>query len=747
MGRYAGSAALFVLAACLGAARLTAETPLPGPASASPAPLRRPNHLINEKSPYLLQHAYNPVDWYPWGEEAFAKARRENRPIFLSVGYSTCHWCHVMARESFENEAIARQMNESFVCIKVDREERPDIDAVYMDFVQSTTDGGGWPMTVFLTPDLKPFFGGSYFPPEDRDGNPGLRTLLPRMAGAWKSDPGQVGANAARIMTELRQAAQAGPGAKKIGGQAMDDAYREFAGGFDSKAGGFGGAPKFLRPVVLAFLFQVYAADPASERGRQALDMALYTLRRAAEGGIHDALGGGFHRYTVDADWRVPHFEKMLYDQAQIADSYLTAFQITRDPFFADTARDIFAYVGSDLIDPRGGFYCAQDADSQISADRPEHGEGAFYVWARGDVDRIVGTERAKAFDYRFGVEPDGNVSADPQGEFVGRNILSQRHSLEETARFAGLSEADAKRSLEESRGLLFAARGGRPRPHTDDKVLTSWNGLMISAYSRGFQVLGDPAYLESARRAAGFIEQTMYRSNDGLLQRSYYKGQVSIDGFGDDYAYLIQGLLDLYEASFDVHWLKWAWQLQGKQNELFLDAANGGYFGTTGRDADVLLRMKEGFDGAEPSVNSVSALNLLRFSYLFDDPPTRALGERTIQAFAGHIRRYPSNYPQMLAGFDWLRNAPREIVIEGREGAADTAAMLAEMNRHFIPNKVVILAEGGAGQEFLGQRLDFLRNLPSGQTGPATAYVCQNYQCRLPTTDLGKFAELLANP
>jgi uncharacterized protein len=726
-------------------ARLPAEASAAGPGPAPASPARKPNRLINEKSPYLLEHAYNPVDWYPWGDEAFAKARRENKPIFLSIGYSTCHWCHVMARESFENEAMATLMNDSFVSIKVDREERPDIDQVYMAFVQATTGGGGWPMTVLLTPDLKPFFGGSYFPPDDRQGRPGLRSILVRMAAAWKADPAGIAADSGKIVAELRQRAEAAPSPGKRGDDETSDAYREIAEGFDPKFGGFGGAPKFPRPVVLNFLFEVYAADPGSERGRHALEMALFTLRRVAAGGIHDAIGGGFHRYSVDESWHVPHFEKMLYDQAQLACCYLAAYQITHEAAFAETARDILEYVRRDMTSPDGGFCSAEDADSLASRDSTNRTEGAFYVWTRGQIEEAAGKQRAGVFDTFFGVEAGGNAPPGPDGAFAGENILFQRHTVAETARISGMSEPDVARSLAETRGLLYGARGVRPRPRLDDKVLASWNGLMISAYARGYQVLGDPAYLEAARRAAAFIEERMYGRDSGLLKRSYCGGQATIGGFGDDYAFLVQGLLDLYEASYDVHWVEWARRLQAQEDSLFWDAAQGGYFGTTGKDANVLLRMKDGFDGAEPSMNSVSALNLLRLGAMLDDATLREKAEKTFLAFSGKMQRAPSNYPQMLVAADWLRSPPRQIVIDGRAGKPDTLAMLSELNRHFIPRKVVLLSEGGPGQQYFGRQLEFFCGLPAQPPDAALAYVCQDYACRLPTSDVARFAELLA--
>jgi uncharacterized protein YyaL (SSP411 family) len=717
-------------------------------APVNPVPIaqpRRPNRLINEKSPYLREHAYNPVDWCPWGEEAFSRARRENKPIFLSIGYSTCHWCHVMARESFENEAIAHLMNESFVCIKVDREERPDVDQVYLAYVESATGSSGWPMTVLLTPDLKPFFGGSYFPPEDSKGHPGLRSIIGTYSRAWKTGSGSIVADSNQILAEIREQAAAAPGSDRIGDGVSDDGYRQLAANFDPKFGGFGGAPKFPRPSVLAFLFQTYSLSPRTERGRHSLDMALFTLRRISEGGIHDHIGGGFHRYAVDESWQVPHFEKMLYDQAQLAECYLDAYQVTHDKAFAESARDILDFAGREMTSPEGGFYSAQDADSLAEPGSRDRSEGAYYVWAERDIEGLIGPERARIFNFHFGVEAGGNVRGKQHGEFEGRNILAQAHSPAETARMAGVGEADVDRVLDESRALLLRARNGRPHPNIDHKVIASWNGLMISAYSRGYQVLNDPAYLENATRAAAFIEKAMYRGKGGPLLRSYCDGPSAVEGFADDYAFVIQGLLDLYEASFDVHWLEWAERLQEQQNRLFWDTGHDGYFETTGQDATVLVRSKPYFDGAEPSANSVSAMNLLRLGAIFDDAAYRATGEKTIAAFASQIHRSPSSLSGMLVSIDWLRNPPRQIMIEGRADGPDTLVLLAELNRHFVPRKTVVLADGDAGQQFFARRIPLFADLPRLPPATAVAFVCENYVCRLPTSDVEKFSGLLS--
>jgi len=701
------------------------------------------NRLIQEKSPYLLQHAHNPVDWHPWGKEAFDKAKKENKPIFLSVGYSTCHWCHVMERESFENPEIAKLMNDNFVNIKVDREERPDIDQVYMTFVQATTGSGGWPMNVWLTPELKPFVGGTYFPPEDKWGQLGLKKVLKKIADAWKTDRNKIVASSDKIISQLQNAIEVAGSAEKVSDSVARKAYDQFASQFDAKFGGFGDAPKFPRPVTFNFLYDFYGADPNSKEGKRALEMSLLTLRKMTEGGIHDHIGGGFHRYATDKFWHVPHFEKMLYDQAQLAIAYLDAFQITREPLFERTARDILDYVRRDMTDKEGGFYSAEDADSLLAQGKPEHAEGAFYVWSKDEIDRVLGTERAKIFDYHYGVESKGHAPEDPQGEFKNKNILIQRHDIGDTAKKFGLAKERIERLLAESRKLLFEARVKRPRPHLDDKVVTTWNGLMISAFARAYQVLDDPAYLQVANKAADFIHQKLYRADSNTLLRSYREGASDVNGFASDYALLVQGLLDLYEASFDTARIEWALKLQQRQDELFRDAKDGGYFMTSSNDATVLLRMKEGDDTAEPSPNSVSALNLLRLGYMLDQDDARRRAEQTLGAFAKQLEAAPSSMPQMLVALSWSRAKPKQVVIAGKADDAATNAMLREVHRHFLPHRVLILADADAGQQFFAERVEFMKSVDKIDNKP-TAYVCENFVCQLPTTNLKTFANLL---
>ena len=708
------------------------------------------NQLAQEKSPYLLQHADNPVEWFPWGEEAFAKARRENKPIFLSIGYSTCHWCHVMAHESFESAEVAAIMNREFVNIKVDREERPDVDRVYMMFVQATTGGGGWPMSVWLTPDLKPFVGGTYFPPEDRYGQPGFSKVLERIAAAWKQDHAKIADQGARIIAALSEAQAGGEATPaELGETTLEAAYQQIARSYDAHEGGFGGAPKFPRPVTLNFLFRVYARKGGDAAGKHALEMNLFTLRKMAAGGMHDHLGGGFHRYSVDAFWHVPHFEKMLYDQGQLAVAYLEAFQITREPLFEEVARDILDYVRRDMTAKEGGFFSAEDADSVVAgiADpgHSEKKEGAFYVWSKKEIDGALGPA-AEIFNYHYGAQENGNVppAADPHVEFRGKNILIELQTVAETAKHFKKEEAEVRAALAQARATLLALRAKRPRPHLDDKIITAWNGLMISAFARGAQVLGDTAYLESATRATTFLREQLYDASRKVLLRNYREGPSEVEGFADDYAFVIQGLLDLYEASFEVHWLQFAIELQETLDRLFFDEDRGGYFSGTGKDPSILLRMKEDNDSAEPAASSVAALNLLRLAQIRDEKRWRERAAKTIRAFSPQLNHFPSAMPQLLVALDFSLTKSRQIVVAGKGDTAETRALLSEVHRHFLPNKILLLADGGEGQKFLEEKLEALRGMKPVEGKPA-AYVCENFACQAPVSDPEALAELLS--
>lgn len=712
------------------------------------------NRLEHETSPYLLQHADNPVDWYPWGEEAFARARAEDKPIFLSVGYSTCHWCHVMARESFENPEVATLLNENFIAIKVDREERPDVDRVYMTFVQATTGQGGWPMSVWLTPELQPFYGGTYFPPDDRWGRPGFRSVLTALARIWREDRQRVldqGRHAVEVLRQFGGGAAGGGGEasrEPLRPEAIEAAYLAFRDTFDATWGGFGGAPKFPRPAVLAFLGRVHAAARGAGDAARAADverMLLTTLRQMVAGGMHDQLGGGFHRYAVDATWHVPHFEKMLYDQAQIALSLLEGYQISGDESLAHAARRTLEYVTRDLTSPRGGFYSAEDADSRRSQETDEHGEGAFYVWTEAELREALGEERAAVFCAHHGAEPEGNIpdGADPHGELRGCNILLGRRSTEETARETGLSPARVDALLQESRAVLLERRGRRPRPHRDQKILAAWNGLMLSAFARASQVLDEPAYAATASRAAEYILHIVWDGIAGVLHRGWCAGQKSGPAFAEDHACLVQAFLDLHDATLEIRWLKWAVDMQELQDQLFWDAGAGGYFSSSDRDPSVLVRMKEDHDGAEPSPSSLAVLNLLRLGRMLGDEKRLERAAATMRAFSGTWERAPQALPVMLAGLvDWLQ-PHRQVVLAGDRESPELRALLREIRRRHLPGIVVLCADGAEGQKWLERRIPAIRGMRPVE-GRAAAYVCRDFTCQLPVTEPERLGELL---
>jgi uncharacterized protein YyaL (SSP411 family) len=691
------------------------------------------NRLIHEESPYLLLHAHNPVDWYPWGEEAFAKARRENKPIFLSVGYYTCHWCHVMERESYSNPEIAKLLNRWFVAVKVDREERPDVDQTYMNFIEATTGSGGWPMNVFLTPELKPFFGGTYFPPESKYGQTGLKELLPRIAGLWSERRADIERSAHDITGQLQKALQSGTGGGNLGPAILDQTFQQIKQTYDAAHPGFGGDRKFPRPVVLEFLLRYWVRTSNPE----ALDMTLKTLRAMAAGGIHDQLGGGFHRYSTDAAWRVPHFEKMLYDQAQLAMVYVEAFQVTHDPFFADNARDILDFTLREMRDPAGGFYSALDADSPVRRGSSTQGEGAFYAWTAAEIESVLGPEAAAVFEVRYGVQKDGNVPGqqDIEGWLQGKNVLYQEHTLEETAQKFGGSKEIVERTLTDAGKKLLASRAQRPRPPADTKVIAAWNGMMVSALARASQALGEPRYRKAAEETAALMKARFYQPATGRLRRRYRGGSVEIDGYLDDYAWVIRGALDLYEADFDARLLSWAVEMQRAQDRLFWNAEQGGYFNTAGADRNLLWRPREAYDGAEPAANSVAALNLLRLWQLTDQPSRKEEADKTLAAFSGQLQKSGESLPLMAAALDMQLARHRQIVIAGAPAAPDTGMLLQLVHRRFLPNAILLLADGGQGQREVAKWLPVVAHMTRKQ-GRATAYICENYVCNLPTAD-----------
>ena len=711
-----------------------------------------PNALAAEKSPYLLQHADNPVAWLPWGEAAFARARAEQKPIFLSLGYSTCHWCHVMAHESFENAEIAALLNAHFIPVKVDREERPDVDRVYMTYVQALTGHGGWPLSAWLTPELKPFHGGTYFPPEDRHGRPGFPSVLRAIAKGWADDRAKLVAEAERVLATLREHHAPAPGAGaaseaqlfEVAGGAFERCFQQLYESFDPARGDFAGAPKFPRPANLNFLFRIATLQgPDSELGREAVHMATFTLQKMAQGGIHDHVGGGFHRYAVDDAWFVPHFEKMLYDQAQIAVACLEAHLVTGDERYAWVARGIFDYALRDLAAPGGGFYSAEDADSLAAQDGGRKAEGAFYVWSHAELTAVLGTAAA-LFCEHYGVKPEGNVPAtqDPHAEFTGKNILAQQRPLAETARRLGLDPLAAVEQLGGALDRLRAVRAGRPRPHLDDKIITAWNGLMLSALARGAVAaagcLADKREFcaVAAVRTAEFIGRELWDDARGVLFRAWRGGRGAAEGFAEDYAYLIAGLLDLYEATFAARWLLWARRLQATMDRLFWDDAAGGYFNSAVNAPDIVLRLKEDHDGAEPAPNSIAAANLLRLAALFHDDAARARALRTIDALRARWSQAPHALPEMLCAIERALEPPRHLVVAGDPAAADFRALAAVVREKPGPRRALVRADGGT--------LPWTAAM-TAREGRATAYLCENFTCQAPVTRPEDLRRLLA--
>ena len=720
-----------------------------------------PNRLALESSPYLRQHACNPVNWQPWGEEAFARARSEQKPIFLSIGYSTCHWCHVMAHESFESEETAGLLNESFIPIKVDREERPDVDRVYMSFVQAMMGQGGWPLSVWLTPTLKPFYGGTYFPPEDRHGRPGFPSILRSIARGWKEERQKLEEHGESLVSSLREQLEkrsegaSGLELAEAASAAFEACFEALHRSFDPVRGGFGGAPKFPRASNLDFLFRCAAIQGVeSEAGREAVSLAVTTVRRMARGGIHDHVGGGFHRYSVDEDWFVPHFEKMLYDQAQIAVNAVEAWQATGDGRWVWLARDTLDYVLRDMGHPGGGFYSAEDADSPVGG-TGQHAEGAFYVWEKEEMDKILGADSGFFCSF-FGVQPGGNVPAarDPNGEFSGRNILIQNLPLADAAKEAGLEIEAASEVVAGCLDRLRVARSTRPRPQLDDKIITAWNGLMISALARTHQVLvgtashQGTAYLTAARRAAEFIQRELFDEKRGVLFRSWRLVRGVNEGFSEDYAFLIQGLIDLYEAGFDVRWLQWAEQLQAKMDELFWDSDGGGYFNSAAGASDIVLRMKEDYDGAEPAPSSVAAMNLLRLAGALESKGTayRERALQTLAAFKPRWSEFPHAMPRMLCALELALGPPRQVVLAGDPESADFQAMAAVLAESLGPRRSILCADGGSAQAWLAARAPWIAEMRP-LNGPATAYVCENYACQSPASTPGELRQRLSPP
>ncbi|AKB70581.1 thioredoxin domain-containing protein [Methanosarcina mazei] len=690
---------------------------------------KEPNRLIKEKSPYLLQHAYNPVDWYPWGEEAFEKARKENKPVFLSIGYSTCHWCHVMAHESFEDEEVAGLMNEAFVSIKVDREERPDIDNIYMTVCQIILGRGGWPLNIIMTPGKKPFFAGTYIPKNTRFNQIGMLELVPRIKEIWEQQHEEVLDSAEKITSTIQEMIKESSG-EGLGEEVIEEVYEELLSSFDTEYGGFSGAPKFPTPHKISFLLRYWRRS----RNPEALHMAEYTLDKMRRGGIYDHLGSGFHRYSTDSMWLLPHFEKMLYDQALTAIAYTEAYQVTGKDLYKETAEGILDYVLRDLTSPEGGFYCGEDADV-------EREEGKYYLWTLEEIRSILDPEDSELIIKMFNLREEGNFEEEIRGRETGTNLFYMARSPGSLAAKMKIPVEEVEKKVKAAREKLLKARYERKRPSLDDKILTDWNGLMIAAFAKGYQVFGEQRYLKAAEKAADFILMALYSPGDGLLHR-YRDGVAGISGTSDDYAFLIHGLLELYEAGFKMRYLKAAVSLNSELLECFWDPVNGGLYFTANDSEALIFRKKEFMDSAIPTGNSFEMLNLLRLSRIIADPGLEETADKLERAFSKQIMKAPSGYTQFLSAFDFRLGPSYEVIISGKAEASDTEQMLKELWSYFVPNKVLIFRPEREKPEITELAKYTEEQVPI--EGKATAYVCQNYECQLPTTEIREMLRML---
>ena len=678
------------------------------------------NRLIHETSPYLLQHAHNPVDWYPWGEEALTRARKENKPILLSIGYSSCHWCHVMEKESFENEEIAKIMNQRFINIKVDREERPDLDEVYMNAVQVMTGSGGWPLNLFLTPDLVPYHGGTYFPPEERGGMPGFAKVLVIVSDYYHTHRDEIEKLKAQVKEALHQIIEIVPSEEKgPGEEILSKAFDSFEKEFDPDHGGFGRAPKFPSSMTVSFLLRYWKRAGSAE----ALSMVELTLEKMADGGIYDHLGGGFHRYSVDGRWLIPHFEKMLYDNALLSKIYFETFLATRKEKYRRVAEEVLNYVRREMTHPEGGFFSTQDADT-------EGEEGKFYVWSREEIKGILGKERGVPFCAYFGVTPQGNFEG-------GRNVLHVASTLEKVSEQHGIALPDLGKVLEEGEKKLFAEREKRTRPGRDEKILTCWNGLMVSGFVSGFKATGNEDYLKQAKRSVLFILDRMKKN--GRLMRVSKGDRSHTFGYSEDYAFFIQALLDLYEATFETDFLREAESLNQRMIDEFWDNEKGGFFFTGKEDPSLIARTKSPYDNAVPSSNSISVFNLVRLGTLIGDESLKEKADRILRLFSDLISKHPSGFAQMLSGLSFFIE-PEEVGVVGSKHDPVTLSLVHEIYRTYLPNSILSLRDP---QEPLGG--DWLPSLKEREEmGFPAVFVCRKSTCLPPAKTAEELARLL---
>lgn len=679
--------------------------------------MEKQNRLANEKSPYLLQHAKNPVDWFPWGEEAFSKAAEKNKPVFLSIGYSTCHWCHVMEKESFEDNEIAGLMNDAFVSIKVDREERPDIDSIYMTVCQMLTGAGGWPLTIIMTPEKKPFFAGTYFPKDNRFGRMGMKELVPGIKELWKTRRPEINNSVEQIYSALRKSVKIESGSE-LEETILDEAYKDLEKRFDSVYGGFAEAPKFPTPHNFLFLLRYFKR----RNEPKALEMTEKTLNEMKKGGIYDQIGFGFHRYSTDDKWLVPHFEKMLYDQALLAEAYIETFQLTGKNFFKETAKEILEYVFRDMTSPEGAFYSAEDADS-------EGEEGRFYLWKLDEIKKLFSND-AELISKVFNIKEQGNWFDHMHGGYNGTNILHLQNDLNGLAAELGLTAEHLIKKFNSAKEKLLQYRKQRIHAFKDDKILTDWNALMISAFAKASVAFDDPYYLTIAEKAAAFILKNLFDPK-GILLHRYRDGQPALNGNIDDYAFLTAGLIDLYEASFNADYLKTALRLTKQVLNHFWDNENGGFFFTPDYASEQIVRNKEVYDGAVPSGNSVALLNLLKLGKITANPEFEEKASLLIKSFSKIIKTSPSAFTRFLTSLDFTFGESFEIIIAGKKESADAKLMLKEIASHFIPNKVIMLNDRNR-EEDISEVIPFLNNYMQIDN-IATVFLCKDYICSLP--------------
>ncbi len=697
------------------------------------------NKLIHEKSPYLLQHAYNPVDWHSWNEETFSIARKENKPIFLSVGYSACYWCHVMEREVFENKDIATLMNEYFINIKVDREERPDVDRVYMTALQAMTGSGGWPMSMFLTPELKPFYGATYIPPKSKYGRSGFEDVISQISEVWKNKEKEIRESGDKIigrLSEMVSSKEKTDGNEGLSKDVLANAFKQIRKIYDEEYGGFGPGNKFPRPVVYNFLLDYYFHT----KEFAALDIVTYTLKKMYEGGMYDHLAGGFHRYSVDNIWRVPHFEKMLYDQAQLIVTYINTFLISGNKFYLFIAEDTANYVLESLQSKDGGFYSAEDAESIADIVKPEHKEeGAYYLWKQDEIEKILEKENAQIFNFYYGVQRHGNTLNDPHEVFGTKNVLFIANDIYDTAKKFEKKPEEIAKIIDEGRSKLLESRSARPKPSLDDKILTSWNGLMISALAGLYKVTENAEYLNAAKDAVTFIRTNLYFEEKKILLHRFRDGEARFNGTLEDYSFFISGLLDLYEACFETEYLNLAIDLNKIAIDNFYDGENGGFFDVEKDAEDILVKTKDIYDGAEPSGNSIQIMNLLRLGYMTESTSMIAKSEKSLELFSDDMNRAPFSSPQLLCALSFMLYTPKEIIISGDPVNEKTKELVSYINKKYIPNKILIYSS-----KELEKISPFIKNLTNNSKG-SMVYVCENYQCNLPADDVQKLSELLS--